>query len=248
MAVATSTAILSAAALSAATAAGTSYFASREQANALREAGDFEQAYQFELLALQQELLELEKQLISESEPVRLAAFAALEQLIPVYREATETGIGELTEVATADPGTSQFFKTGLEEGVNQLMANLAKFGLTESTVQERETGTLTGSLLTAEEQNRLFASQVLAGQGAQITAPTTPTVSPLLSNVLGARTEGVGDIASLIAAEGGQRGGLFDTAGGLFAQLPLLLALYGGGSPSPTTPTTTAANTSFLV
>jgi len=70
--------------------------------------------------------------------------------------------LGGLREFATSAPGSSQFYKQGVETGTRDIMSNLSQYGLEDSNVSGEAVGRLLSGLLTSEEQTRLGVQQNL--------------------------------------------------------------------------------------
>jgi hypothetical protein len=104
--------------------------AARAQANALRAAGRIEEAQRVEAELLRAQIRE---------------------QFAPIR----EIGLEEAERLRAQEPGTTEFFRRGLERGTEAIAERAAGFGLLESGATRRGFGELGAELLTREEQQR---------------------------------------------------------------------------------------------
>jgi hypothetical protein len=263
MAVTTGTAILAAGGLAAAGTVGSAYLSSqgaREQADALREQGDYEAAWRMEQNAIQREYLDLQKQLMAEGKGAREAAYLAYQQLAPVFTETAKQYMGygvkalqPLYEYGQGAPGTGPRFERLLSKSTEALMRERAKFGLTRGGESETALGELTGQLFSEDEARRL---SVLSGI-AQLGQPRPPGDITGLSGQPYSLTGGVTGLGQIggaslgrqqqLGALGGALGaapyGYYGQALSGLSRLPLQYAtanamgLFGGGETPPPAP-----------
>jgi hypothetical protein len=184
----------------------------RDQADALREQGEYEAAWRMEQTAIQQEYIELQKQLLSEGKGAREAAYLAYQQLAPVYTETARQYMGygvkalqPLYEYGQGAPGTGPRFERLLSKGTEALMRERAKFGLTRGGEAETALGEFTGLSIAEDEARRLG---VLSGI-AQLGQPRQPGDITGLSGQPYSLTSGVTGLAGAQGASLGRQQGL---------------------------------------
>lgn len=177
---------------------GLSYLGSKKQADALRSAGETESARQLTEI-------EFKNTIYEEGAP---------------FREAAREALGPLKEDILAErPGESPLFQRGLNEGIENIQTQLAKYGLTDSTASGKAIGEFTSGLTALDMENIRNRRFQLAGYQGASTGQTL-AASGLVANT-------GRDIAGLQIAQGANRAGLYGSLGQTVAALPLQYQQY---------------------
>ena len=98
--------------------------------------------------------LEFAKEQFAEGKSLREAIIESGTKTVPEFTEASLESLRLLREDANREPGTSEFFKTGLRRKNKEIFSSLAAFGLTDSSVAGTAVAESTEGLLANEFAN----------------------------------------------------------------------------------------------
>lgn len=198
------------------------YFGGQQQAAALGSAGRGAEREARRARRLQQQSLNIQRQLLAEGQPLREAR-----------SQASIDAINQLLGLVQAPLGESEGFQRSQSAAFRELAGQLGQFGITpESSFFERAAGETTGRLISDEERNRQAILSLLSGLGGDPTGTALGFGQQALgfggqaANLFGQESQA--DI-SRGAVQAGQTAALGNIPGNIANSL-LLSSLLGGG------------------